>query len=138
MGSNFMLPSHCKQTLFSVTKQPSTPDVISTAATFWVKNNNVRRRYLKLFQNLNGNHWPSHGGQRAMPSKCLEYLVILCFERRYPKQNTVIPNKILAKNKKFCPLKFFAQKKVWAGYATDGNHGVLTILLGSLKTFYYA
>jgi len=49
------------------------------------------------------------GGQRGHgPPKCLENMVILCFERRFPKQNSVIHLKssILAQKKIFGPLKF--------------------------------
>jgi len=49
-----------------------------------------------------------------MPLKFLVYLVILCFDMRYPIQNTVarLKSNILA-------LKFFlAAAKFWSGYAT--------------------
>ena len=32
----------------------------------------------------------ARGAQVAMPPKALAYIVILCFERRYPTQNSVI------------------------------------------------
>jgi len=41
-------------------------------------------------------------------TKFLAYIVILCFERRYPKQNSVIRLK----------SNILAQKKFWARYAT--------------------
>jgi len=50
------------------------------------------------------------GGETGpCPQKCLEFLVISCFERQYPMQNTVVSLKsiILAPKNKF-----------WAGYAT--------------------
>jgi len=49
-----------------------------------------------------------------MPPTFLEHILILCFEKRYPKQNRAIRLKsnILALNKFFCPPYF------WAGYAT--------------------
>jgi len=34
-------------------------------------------------------HRPKQRGQEALSPKCSEYLVILCFERRCPKQNTL-------------------------------------------------
>jgi len=43
-----------------------------------------------------------------VPPKFLEYLVILCFQRRYPKQNTVT----CLKSNNLAPSNF------WAGYAT--------------------
>ena len=43
-----------------------------------------------------------------MLPKFLEHIVILFFERRYPKQNSVIRLK----------SKIFAPQKFWAGYAT--------------------
>jgi len=50
-----------------------------------------------------------------MPSQILTYLVILCFERRYPKQNIVARLKI----KHFAqPPTFLALPKFWAGYET--------------------
>jgi len=59
-------------------------------------------------------------GRGSWPPKYLAYLVILCFERRYPKQNTVarLKSKILAPPKFFCP-----RKKLWAGY-TAGQAGL--------------
>jgi len=47
-----------------------------------------------------------------MPPKCLENKVILCFERRYPKQNSV-----------FRPeLNIFAPINVCADYAILSHH----------------
>jgi len=38
-----------------------------------------------------GGHRRSQGGQRGHdPPKCLKHIVILCFEMRYPKQNSII------------------------------------------------
>jgi len=55
------------------------------------------------------------------PHKYLERIVILCFERRYPQQNSVIRLKsnILVPNQFFyCPPQIF-----WSGYATgDMGH----------------
>jgi len=55
------------------------------------------------------NRRSQEGAWEAMPSKFLEHIVILCFERRYPKQNSVISLKsnILRLTKNF-----------WAGYNT--------------------
>jgi len=54
-------------------------------------------------------HSRSQGGQRGHgPPKCLENIVILCFERRVSKQNSVIR----LKSNILLPPNF------WAGYAT--------------------
>jgi len=42
---------------------------------------------LKVFW-LNSGHRPSQGASRPLSPEFVECLVILCFERRYPKQNT--------------------------------------------------
>jgi len=56
----------------------------------------------------------ARGPKGAMAlAKFLEYRVILCFERRYPKQNTVVN----LKSKVFAP-KVFGSPKFWSGYAT--------------------
>jgi len=47
------------------------------------------------------------------PPKFLAYFVILCFEKRCPKQSS------LARLK----LKYLPQKKFWAGYAIGENIG---------------
>jgi len=50
---------------------------------------------------------------RALPlPEFLEHIVILCFERRYPKQNNVI---LLKSN-------ILASQYFWAGYATGTMH----------------
>jgi len=51
-----------------------------------------------------------------MPPKFLEYLVILCFEKRRPKQKYCCPPKA-----KYLlpPPSFFPSKNFWAGYATS-------------------
>jgi len=55
-------------------------------------------------------HRRSQGGPTGpCPPEDLEHIVILCFERRYPKQNTVIRPK----------SNILPPKKFWAGYATD-------------------
>ena len=53
-----------------------------------------------------------------MPPKFLEHVVILCFEGRFSKQNSVIrlKSKILAP-----PKNFLAPPNSWAGYATDSR-----------------
>ena len=48
------------------------------------------------------------GAKGAMPPRCLENIVILCFERRFSKQNSVIR----LKSNILPPPKF------WAGYVT--------------------
>jgi len=54
-------------------------------------------------------HTRSQGGKGAMASsKFLENIVILCFERRFSKQNSVIRMKSYT----------LASPKFWAGYAT--------------------
>jgi len=51
----------------------------------------------------------SRGAKGAVPpKKCLENIVILCFERRFSKQNSVIR----LKSNIWLPQNF------WAGYAT--------------------
>jgi len=64
-------------------------------------------------------HRRSQGGLGAMhPPKFLEDILILCFERQYPKQNSVIPL-----NSNICPPPtFLAPKNFWAGYATAYTH----------------
>jgi len=52
-------------------------------------------------------------GDHGLP-KFLEHIVILCFERRYPKQNRVFQ---LKSNILVCP-KFFWPPNFGAGYAT--------------------
>jgi len=53
-------------------------------------------------------HRRSQGGKGVMPPKFLEYFVILCFESRCPKQNTVARLK----------SNDLAPPTIWAGYAT--------------------
>jgi len=67
-------------------------------------------------------HRCSQGGQRghAPPLKFLENIVILCFERRFSKQNSVIRWK---SNISATP-KFFAPPNFWAGYATGPRYYV--------------
>jgi len=52
------------------------------------------------------------------PQKVLENIVILCFERRFSKQNSVIR----LKSNILAPRKFFPPK-LWAGYPT-GTSGL--------------
>jgi len=54
------------------------------------------------------------------PSKFLEYHIILCFKKRYPKQNTVAS--LQSKN---LPQKFFGTPK---------NFGLATTLISALTT----
>ena len=54
-------------------------------------------------------HRRSQGGQRGHSPQILENVVILCFEKRFSKQNTVIRLK-----SNILPLP----KNFWAGYAT--------------------
>jgi len=64
-------------------------------------------------------HRRSQGGLRGhVHPKFLEHIVILCCEKRYPKQNSVIPLKsnILASPKFFGPTQIF---------------GLTTLLLGA-------
>ena len=57
-------------------------------------------------------HRRNQGGQRGhVPSIFLENIVVLCFERRFSKQNSVIRPK----------TNILAPPKFWAGYAT-GRH----------------
>jgi len=61
----------------------------------------------------------ARGGERGHgPPKCLENIVILCFERRFPKQNSVIHLKssILAPKKIFGPLKFLGWLRHWVSF----------------------
>jgi len=55
------------------------------------------------------------------PLKFLENIVILCFERRFSKQNSVIRLKssILARPNFLAPINF------WAGYPTGRPHAAL-------------
>ena len=48
------------------------------------------------------------------PPNFLENMVILCFERRFSKQNSVIR----LKSNTFAPKIFFPPPNFWAGYAT--------------------
>ena len=50
-------------------------------------------------------------GVHGLP-RFLAYLVILCFDRQCPEQNTVARLK----------LKYLAAPKIWAGYATGCNY----------------
>jgi len=50
-----------------------------------------------------------------IPPKFLENIVILCFERRFSKQNSVIR----LKSNIVSPPMFWPPTKFWAGYATD-------------------
>jgi len=55
-------------------------------------------------------HWRSQWGQRNHePLKFLENKVILCFEKRFSKQNSVIR------------LKSNIPPQFWAGYTTDAH-----------------
>jgi len=56
----------------------------------------------------------SQGGLGTMPPKFLEHIVILCFERRFSKQNSVIR----IKSNILTPKTFFGLLNFWAGYAT--------------------
>ena len=59
-------------------------------------------------------HRRSQGGPKEpCPPKFLENIVILCFEKRFSKQNSVIH----LKSSILAPPKFFP-KNFWAGYAT--------------------
>jgi len=59
-------------------------------------------------------HRRRRGGERGYaPPKFLENIVILCVERRFSKQNSVIRLK-----SNICPPKFFGPPNFWAGYAT--------------------
>ena len=63
------------------------------------------------------NHRRSQGDQRGHgPPKIFENIVILCFERRFSKQNSVIRLKSNILVPPNSPPNF------WAGYATVGNH----------------
>jgi len=56
----------------------------------------------------------ARGAKRAMPPKVLENIVILCFERRFSKQNNVIRLK----------SNILVLQNFWAGYATAYDHTV--------------
>jgi len=65
------------------------------------------------------------GAKGAMPPpKCLKNKVILCFERRFSKQNSVIR----LKSNSLPPQIFWPPPKFWAGYATDCKCTVLSHL----------
>jgi len=57
----------------------------------------------------------ARGGQRSHAPKFLESIVILCFESRFSKQNSVIR----LKSNIFAPAKFFGPPNFWDGYAID-------------------
>jgi len=62
-----------------------------------------------VHHNPSCNHRRSQGGQRGhAPPKCLENIVIFCFERRFSKRNSVIR---LISN-------ILAAQNFWVGYAT--------------------
>ena len=57
----------------------------------------------------------ARGAKEAMiPPKVLENIVILCFERRFSKQNSVIR----LKSNILGPRKFLSLPNFWADYAT--------------------
>jgi len=57
----------------------------------------------------------ARGGQRGhAPAKLLENIVILCFERHFSKQNSVIRLKLNI----LAPPKFLPLPNFWAGYDT--------------------
>jgi len=57
----------------------------------------------------------ARGAKGAMPPlKFLENIVILCFERRFAKQNSVIR----LKSNILAPPNFLVPPNFWAGYAT--------------------
>jgi len=59
----------------------------------------------------------ARGAKGAMPlPKCLENIAILCFERRFSKQNSVIRLK----------SNILALPNFWAGYATEHRHSKTT------------
>jgi len=78
------------------------------------------RAFIKSVERRNATHKRhrrSQGGQRVygLP-KFLENIEIVCFERRFSKQNSVIRLKLNI----LAPSKFFATPpNFWAGYATD-------------------
>jgi len=60
------------------------------------------------------------------PSEFLEHIVILCFERRYPKQNSVIR----LKSNILAPSNLFASPpKFRAGHATEYKADQLPAIL---------
>jgi len=64
-------------------------------------------------------HWSTiigvtKGPRRRAPQKCLEYFVIFCFGKRYPKQNTFVSLKSLILGLR----KFFVPTKILGWYAT--------------------
>jgi len=61
----------------------------------------------------------ARGGKRAMAPEFLENTAMLCFERRFSKQNSVIR----VKSNILAPKKFFwFPPNFWAGYATVVSH----------------
>jgi len=60
-------------------------------------------------------HWFPRVPSVPWPSKCSAYLVILCFERRHPKQNTVARLKswTLAPPNPLVPPKFLSRTRHW-------------------------
>jgi len=72
-------------------------------------------------------HYRDHPGHRRRQGGLGEHIVILCLERRYPKQNSVVCLKpsALPPPQFFWPLPNF-----WDGYATDhGIHTATTVQL---------
>jgi len=70
----------------------------------------------------------ARGAQDAMPPAIfLAYIVISCFERRHPKQNTVTRLK----------SNILALQRIWAGFATAANaeikYGYLVLPMQKLK-----
>jgi len=62
------------------------------------------------------------GAKGAMPPKFLENIVILCFERRFSKQNSVIRLKLNILDSLHCWIHFFSFR-VWGGAMAQGQRG---------------
>jgi len=85
-----------------------------------------------LTKKRNSLHRRSQGGANgAMPPQFLEYLVILCFERRYPMQNTVasLKSRIFPPKKNLGlavnTLRLFPEPRIHHPMCANRQHGAL-------------
>ena len=76
-------------------------------------------------------HRRSQGGQRGYAPQFFKNIVILCFERRFSKQNNVIH----LKSNIFAPRsKFWSPLNIWAGYATDSTLSIPDLLAEAVSS----
>jgi len=110
---------HCSQLFYcSPCPAPASLDM-HVVSTNFAKTLVCKRKYDVIL--WHHSHRRRQGGQRDHPPKFLENIVILCFERRFTKQNSVIR----LKSSIFGPPKFFGPSQIF---------GLATPLIGENRT----